>query len=795
MLKREAEQRQAIEFYCIDMLVPEDHLLRKIDKAVDFRHIYDIVEELYCEDNGRPSADPVVLFKMVLIQHLYGIRSLRQTWQDVNLNLGYRWFLGYTASQPLPHFATISYAFRHRFTASFDDLPTTEGGYPVEYYVVEESVSTKAKSVAVKYARSGDAWVLTNTPEYTPLGITKKWSDGNGDVEWPRDANGHKAIDLAFGADLVTDGTSANDTRAAFTLKGVTPTDENGRSARVSVNGTSYRITYTCLGNAADGNAIEIKGLPFRTDGGAWDYHAAESGHVSGYAVSYENPARDSVTDCVYDGGTITNGPGAAERDFTFEKVWKDEDGAVIDWEKAIAVTLHRQSGEPAERDDDFAPSYRIGFSDGEFEITTESGYGIDAAADDGYRFRIKNLEIVDENGAEYAYYITEEAVPGCATTYSDGSPAADGAPDAGTITNTDDPNQTRSYTVKKEWSDGLDHDGDSVVVQLYVQFVFNKNDENGWLKQSQVENVEFLYSYGSDAPDKPYAAWNLNALKRDCPSRQVNVLVKVTLKEEAPAQSTRIIPQASGTTVPANVAPIYDRKNTAYVVTQNKANNWTWVTPELPMVDEDGNTYRYYIKEEIVNTTLGDAVSATYAYSGFDITISNAVETDSTDFEFTKIWYNGDGQEVEWQGGIDITLYAAGEGVEESVAAAFTLDENGGTVGDYTFAGEAVTGEGVHRTKFTISGLPAKNDSGTALSYYVRETRAEGCAEPTYATSTGTLPQADRAEDGQYIQNRPLDSYTLPSTGGPGTALYTATGGLLTLLAAALLLARKRHD
>lgn len=49
-----------------------DHLLRKIDKAIDYSQIYEFVEELYCQNNGRPSVDPVVLFKMVLIHHLYG---------------------------------------------------------------------------------------------------------------------------------------------------------------------------------------------------------------------------------------------------------------------------------------------------------------------------------------------------------------------------------------------------------------------------------------------------------------------------------------------------------------------------------------------------------------------------------------------------------------------------------------------------------------------------------------------------------------------------------------------------
>ena len=84
MLQKETLKRQVIELLCTDMLVPPEHLLRRIDAALDFTHIYDLVEDLYCEDNGRPSCDPVVLFKLVLIQHLFGIRSLRQTLRDVS---------------------------------------------------------------------------------------------------------------------------------------------------------------------------------------------------------------------------------------------------------------------------------------------------------------------------------------------------------------------------------------------------------------------------------------------------------------------------------------------------------------------------------------------------------------------------------------------------------------------------------------------------------------------------------------------------------------------------------------
>ena len=64
MLERGKMDRNVIEMVEIDGLVPEGHLLRKIDKAIDFNCLYEMVEALYSENNGRPSVDPVVLFKM-----------------------------------------------------------------------------------------------------------------------------------------------------------------------------------------------------------------------------------------------------------------------------------------------------------------------------------------------------------------------------------------------------------------------------------------------------------------------------------------------------------------------------------------------------------------------------------------------------------------------------------------------------------------------------------------------------------------------------------------------------------
>ena len=90
MLEKNVNNRMLVEIVCLEDLVPEDHLLRKIEAAVDFSKIYEFVEDLYCEDNGRPSIDPVILFKMVLIQHLYGISKKKRLYLVVcPLQLGH----------------------------------------------------------------------------------------------------------------------------------------------------------------------------------------------------------------------------------------------------------------------------------------------------------------------------------------------------------------------------------------------------------------------------------------------------------------------------------------------------------------------------------------------------------------------------------------------------------------------------------------------------------------------------------------------------------------------------------
>lgn len=110
-----AYNRSQVGFYTLDQLVPEDHFLRQVDAVIDFDFIYDLVEETYSSDNGRPSLDPVMLIKIPLLQYFYGIRSMRQTIKEIEVNTAYRWFLGLTLDEQVPHFTTYGKNYSRRF--------------------------------------------------------------------------------------------------------------------------------------------------------------------------------------------------------------------------------------------------------------------------------------------------------------------------------------------------------------------------------------------------------------------------------------------------------------------------------------------------------------------------------------------------------------------------------------------------------------------------------------------------------------------------------------------------------
>jgi len=156
MLKKVSDTQSKMEFVIIDDLVPDDHLLRKIYKVIDFSFILKRTAHLYCSDNGRPPIHPIIFFKMLFIGYLFGIRSERQLIKEIEVNVAYRWFLGYGLTDKIPHHSIFSQNRRRRFNDStvFEEIFIDIVKLGIEYGLVDGKVlysdSTHLKASANK---------------------------------------------------------------------------------------------------------------------------------------------------------------------------------------------------------------------------------------------------------------------------------------------------------------------------------------------------------------------------------------------------------------------------------------------------------------------------------------------------------------------------------------------------------------------------------------------------------------------------------------------------------------------
>lgn len=123
MMTRRDGVQQKMLCVTLESLMPQEHFLRRLDSLMDFSFIYQRVESLYSH-RGRPSIDPVVVVKMLLLGYLYGIDSERRLEQEVRVNIAYRWFLGIDLDEPVPDHSTFSQLRRRKFNGSalFEEL-------------------------------------------------------------------------------------------------------------------------------------------------------------------------------------------------------------------------------------------------------------------------------------------------------------------------------------------------------------------------------------------------------------------------------------------------------------------------------------------------------------------------------------------------------------------------------------------------------------------------------------------------------------------------------------------------
>lgn len=190
--KKNRELQSQIQFIALEDLVPQDHILRAIDRAIDFNFIYDEVKDLYSPyDAGRPGIDPVSLFKILFIQYLFGIRSMRQTIKEINVNVAYRWFIGYGLTEKVPHFST----FGKNYTRRFKDTPVFEHIFE---HILKEAVAAGFIDASAIFIDGTHIKASANRNRSEKISITKPvkqyQEELNKEIDKDREEHGKKTF-------------------------------------------------------------------------------------------------------------------------------------------------------------------------------------------------------------------------------------------------------------------------------------------------------------------------------------------------------------------------------------------------------------------------------------------------------------------------------------------------------------------------------------------------------------------------------------------------------------------------
>ncbi len=117
MMGHHARSESLFYYFRLEDQVPENHLLRLIDKHVSFDFVRERLKESY-SDTGRPSIDPELLLRILLIGYLYGVTSERKLVEELRMHLAWRWFTGLSFDEEIPHHSTFSKNRHGRFQES-----------------------------------------------------------------------------------------------------------------------------------------------------------------------------------------------------------------------------------------------------------------------------------------------------------------------------------------------------------------------------------------------------------------------------------------------------------------------------------------------------------------------------------------------------------------------------------------------------------------------------------------------------------------------------------------------------
>src|SRR3984893_3285174 len=117
MMGQQPRTEPLLYYFRLEDQIPDDHLLKRLDRCVDFRFVRERLRDAYSA-MGRPSIDPEILLRLLLVGYLYGITSERRLLEEVRMHLAYRWFTRLGFEQEIPDHSTFSKNRHGRFRQS-----------------------------------------------------------------------------------------------------------------------------------------------------------------------------------------------------------------------------------------------------------------------------------------------------------------------------------------------------------------------------------------------------------------------------------------------------------------------------------------------------------------------------------------------------------------------------------------------------------------------------------------------------------------------------------------------------
>mgnify|MGYP003321125759 CR=1 FL=1 len=165
MLKE--SERQMSFYSMLYSKIPENHLLKRIDSAVDFGFVNELLEGSYCRNFGRPAKEPELMLKLLLLQYLYNLSDVKVI-EEANVNLAFLWFLGLNPEDSLPDPSLLA-KFR---TQRLKDITLDEVLTEIVRQAVENGV-IKSKDICID-ATHTEANCTKKVPERIMKHLAKK---------------------------------------------------------------------------------------------------------------------------------------------------------------------------------------------------------------------------------------------------------------------------------------------------------------------------------------------------------------------------------------------------------------------------------------------------------------------------------------------------------------------------------------------------------------------------------------------------------------------------------------------